>query len=136
MHDTEYLFCSEIRDESRKLLVYILDRLKNRALPPPIYATFTAVQDDGSGNSFAVLAQTVRGVVKMRSGSSGRPGLNAPSSLDDDADEDDDDGIFSTDTTLELLTQLRDVLIISAAQGWQIFDEGYAACLQSQRFQS
>ncbi|KAF8212196.1 hypothetical protein K438DRAFT_1230880 [Mycena galopus ATCC 62051] len=60
----------------------------------------------------------------MRAGSSGRPEFNASSPLDDDGDEDDDGGIFSTDSTLELLTQLRDVLIISAAQGWQIFDDG------------
>ncbi|KAJ7235476.1 hypothetical protein B0H12DRAFT_1141671 [Mycena haematopus] len=114
----------KIRDESRKLLVYILERLKNRTLPPPIYTAFTAVPDDISGGGLAVIAQTVRGVVKLRSGSSGRPEFNAPSSLDDEGDEDDGGGIFSTDTTLELLTQLRDVLIISAAQGWQIFDEG------------
>jgi hypothetical protein len=46
--------------------------------------------------------------------------------VDDEDDEDDGRG-FSTDSTLELMTQLRDVLIISAAQGWQIFDEGYGA---------
>ncbi|KAF7338262.1 hypothetical protein MVEN_02051500 [Mycena venus] len=118
----------KIRDESRKLLVYILERLKNRTLPPPIYTAFTAVQDINVSNNFAAIAQTVRGVVKMRSGPAGPSGrsesFNVPSSLDDDGDEDDDGGIFSTDTTLELLTQLKDVLIISAAQGWQIFDEG------------
>ncbi|KAJ7172443.1 hypothetical protein C8R46DRAFT_865501, partial [Mycena filopes] len=53
----------------------------------------------------------------------GRPELNAASTFDDEGDED-DGRVFSTDTTLELMTQLRDVLIISAAQGWQIFDEG------------
>ncbi|KAJ6502509.1 hypothetical protein C8R45DRAFT_976826 [Mycena sanguinolenta] len=117
---------SKIRDESRKLLVYILERLKNRTLPPPVYAAFAAVQDDISGSNFAAIAQTVRGVVKMRSGPSARPegNVSSNSTLDDEGDEDDDGGMFSTDTTLELLTQLRDVLIISAAQGWQIFDEG------------
>ncbi|KAF7363481.1 hypothetical protein MSAN_01004000 [Mycena sanguinolenta] len=129
---------SKIRDESRKLLVYILERLKNRTLPPPIYAAFATVQDDISGSSFAAIAQTVRGVVKMRAGPSGRPEVNPPSNsaMDDEGDEDDDGGIFSTDTTLELLTQLRDVLIISAAQGWQIFDEGYGACSNFQLLES
>ncbi|KAJ7452375.1 hypothetical protein B0H11DRAFT_2327847, partial [Mycena galericulata] len=109
-----------IRDESRKLLAHVLNQLKTRALPPPVYDAFTTVRDDAVGNNFTAIAETVRGVVKMRHG---RPDNNAPiSPLDDEGDED-DGRIFSTDATLELLTQLRDVLIISAAQGWQIFDE-------------
>ncbi|KAK7019346.1 hypothetical protein R3P38DRAFT_2978554 [Favolaschia claudopus] len=115
---------NKIRDESRKLLVYILDRLKNRSLPPSVYAALTAAQDDVYGNSFAAIAQTVRGVAKMRSPSTNRPEFNVTSPLEDDGDDDEDTGLFATDTTLELLTQLRDVLIISAAQGWQIFEEG------------
>ncbi|KAJ6596919.1 hypothetical protein DFH09DRAFT_972654 [Mycena vulgaris] len=108
-----------IRDESRKLLAHVLSQLKNRALPPPVYNAFTAVNDEIAGNSFTVIAETVRGVVKMRAG---RSAPVAPTSLDDEGDED-DGRVFSTDATLELMTQLRDVLIISAAQGWQIFDE-------------
>ncbi|KAJ7109404.1 hypothetical protein C8R44DRAFT_286771 [Mycena epipterygia] len=111
-----------IRDESRKLLAHVLSQLKTRALPPPIYDAFTTVKDDATGNTFTVIAETVRGVVKMRAG---RPGAyNAPTSPLDDEGDDDEGRIFSTDATLELMTQLRDVLIISAAQGWQIFDEG------------
>ncbi|KAJ7685226.1 hypothetical protein DFH06DRAFT_1157872 [Mycena polygramma] len=112
---------NRIISESRKLLVYVLNRLQSRALPPPIYDAFTTVRDDSTGRGLAAIAQTVRGVVKMRAGPVGRPELNAPA---DEEDDEDDGGIFSTDTTLELMTQLRDVLIISAAQGWQIFDEG------------
>ncbi|KAJ7709877.1 hypothetical protein B0H17DRAFT_1029591 [Mycena rosella] len=107
-----------IRDESRKLLAHVLRQLSNRILPPPVYAAFTTVKDEVAGNSFAAIADTVRGVVKMRTGP-----LSPTSPLDDEGDED-DGRVFTTDATLELVTQLRDVLIISAAQGWQIFDEG------------
>jgi hypothetical protein len=111
-----------IREESRKLLAHVLSQLQHghRTLPPPIYDAFTTVKDEIAGNGFAVIAETVRGVVKMRAG---RP-VAAPTSNFDDEGEEDDGRVFSTDATLELMTQLRDVLIISAAQGWQIFDEG------------
>ncbi|KAJ7774577.1 hypothetical protein DFH07DRAFT_865871 [Mycena maculata] len=108
-----------IRDESRKLLSHILNQLKTRVPPPPIFDAFTTLKEDSAGNSFAAIAETVRGVVRIRPG---RPENNPTSPVDDDGEED-DGRIFSTDATLELVTQLRDVLIISAAQGWQIFDE-------------
>ena len=34
-----------------------------------------------------------------------------------------DDDTFHTDVTLDLMTQLKDVLAISIAQGWDIFYE-------------
>ncbi|KAJ7111596.1 hypothetical protein C8R43DRAFT_935944 [Mycena crocata] len=112
-----------IRDESRKLLAHVLASLKNRTLPPPVYDAFTTLKDDTVGNGFTAIAETVRGVVKMRAAT--RSDTNATASPPVDDEDDEDDGrIFSTDPTLELVTQLRDVLIISAAQGWQIFDEG------------
>ncbi|EEB92172.1 hypothetical protein MPER_09359 [Moniliophthora perniciosa FA553] len=40
------------------------------------------------------------------------------------ADEDDEEGVYSTDATFELMAQLKDVLTISLVQGWQIFDDG------------
>ncbi|KAJ6630829.1 hypothetical protein B0H10DRAFT_1938967 [Mycena sp. CBHHK59/15] len=109
-----------IRDESRKLLTHLLGQLKTRVLPPPVYNAFTTVKDDLGGKGFALIAETVKGVVKFRAGRQEPDSSTAP--LDDETDED-DGRIFSTDATLELMTQLRDVLIISAAQGWQIFDE-------------
>ncbi|KAJ7774854.1 hypothetical protein B0H16DRAFT_1508657 [Mycena metata] len=115
-----------IRDETRKLLAHILNQLAHRTLPPPVYDAFTGLKDDVATTNFAAIAQTMRaGVGKIRAPTTvaGRPELNAAPTFDDEGQED-DGRAFSTDATLELMTQLRDVLIISAAQGWQIFDEG------------
>ncbi|KAJ7632645.1 hypothetical protein FB45DRAFT_913016 [Roridomyces roridus] len=84
--------------ESRNLVSHLLSSLKNRALPPSVYNTLKFDKDD--------LA----------------PKVNYASPVEEDTDED-DGRVFSTESTLELITQLRDVLIISAAQGWQLFDE-------------
>ncbi|KAJ7219313.1 hypothetical protein GGX14DRAFT_435653 [Mycena pura] len=111
---------NRIRDESRKLLAHVLNQLKNRVLPPPVYDAFATVRTDAVGTGFAAVAQTVRGAVRFRAG---RPEYDPPPSAADEEDEEEDGRVFSTDATLELMTQLRDVLIISAAQGWQIFDE-------------
>ncbi|KAJ7449837.1 hypothetical protein FB451DRAFT_1286715 [Mycena latifolia] len=122
-HLSEKLHSSKhrIRDESKKLLTHLLNQLRERVRPPSVYDGFTTVHDEIAGNSFAVIAETVRGVVKMRTG---RQAPLSPTSPLDDEDDEDDGRVFSTDATLELMTQLRDVLIISAAQGWQIFNEG------------
>ncbi|KAJ7285806.1 hypothetical protein C8J57DRAFT_1431486 [Mycena rebaudengoi] len=114
-----------IREESRKLLALVLGQLKNRVLPPPIYDALI-VKDSLGGRTFAVIAETVKGAVKL---SGGR--LDPSATFDDEEDE--DDSRFSTDATLELMTQLKDVLIISAAQGWQIFDETYDYIFPGQR---
>lgn len=111
---------NRIRDESRKLLQHILNQLRSRTSPPLVYDAFSTVKNETAANSFAIIAETVRGVVKLRTGPTPLP-PTAPA--DDDVDED-EGRVFSTDSTLELMTQLRDVLVISASQGWQIFDEG------------
>ncbi|KAJ7063344.1 hypothetical protein C8F01DRAFT_1132647 [Mycena amicta] len=108
-------------EESRKLLAHVLAQLRNRSLPPAVYDAFAIVRDDSSATSFAAIAQTVRGVVKLRTG---RAENDPPSpSTQDDEEEEDEGRVFTTEPTLELMTQLRDVLVISAAQGWAIFEE-------------
>ncbi|KAF7323012.1 hypothetical protein HMN09_00080900 [Mycena chlorophos] len=108
-----------VRGESRKLLAHVLQQLVDRPLPPSVY-TFAVARGDSSATSFAAIAQTVRGVVKLRSGRVENDPLSPSSSLDEDDEEED---VFTTEPTLELMQQLRDVLIISAAQGWAIFEE-------------
>ena len=49
----------------------------------------------------------------------GRGGLGEEESEGEDGDE----ATFYTDTTLDLMIQLKDVLAISIAQGWDIFYE-------------
>ncbi|KAJ4469395.1 hypothetical protein C8J55DRAFT_523837 [Lentinula edodes] len=54
----------------------------------------------------------------------------------DDESEDEDERAFSTDATLELMTRLRELLIISASQGWRIFDDGISQDPYMQRTSS
>ena len=50
-------------------------------------------------------------------------GMRRTKTLDESDDEPVDDDTFHTDVTLDLMTQLKDVLAISIAQGWDIFYE-------------
>ena len=43
--------------------------------------------------------------------------------VDDIGEDDINSNVFSTDLTLALMLQLREILLISHAQGWHIFDE-------------
>ncbi|KAF7304918.1 hypothetical protein MKEN_01206100 [Mycena kentingensis (nom. inval.)] len=113
---------NRVREESRKLLAHVLQQLKTRPLPASVYEAFASVREDASTSSFAAIAQTVRGAVKLRGG---RLESDASSVVNASGVEEDDEQavVYTTDATVELLTQLRDVLVISAAQGWAIFEE-------------
>jgi hypothetical protein len=45
-------------------------------------------------------------------------------STDEDTDDETDRG-FTTDITYDLMLQLKNILMMSVAQGWHIFDEEY-----------
>lgn len=112
---------SRARNESQKLLAHLLGQLQNRPMPPPV---FDAFKTDGNGlgeKSFGVV-ETVRGAVKLKS-NRGEARTQAQTGEDDEDEE--GDHTFSTDATFELMMQLKEVLIISVAQGWHIFHDGY-----------
>ena len=101
------------RTESKKLLAHVLDQLSSRPMPPSVLYNFN-VQTDDSGGDY--LGGLVRQAMKV-----------APANQADAEDDDEDEPIgreFSTDRTFELMTQLREVLILSVSQGWQIFEDG------------
>ncbi|KAH8833604.1 hypothetical protein DL96DRAFT_448520 [Flagelloscypha sp. PMI_526] len=92
-------------------------------MPPPAYDAFKDLAPAMYDGGLAAIVDTVRGAVRMkraaaiaRNQSSGNP------ADEDDSDSDEDEDIFSTDFTLDLLGQVKDVLIVSLAQRWQIFD--------------
>jgi hypothetical protein len=110
--------------ESRKLLAHILGQLERRPKPPPFFEAFSNVDVVSKEKTLGVFVETVKGTMHL----GGKRRDVAPSlhveSTDDDTD-DELDRVFSTDTTYDLMVQLKNVLIMSVTQGWHIFDDGY-----------
>ena len=72
-------------------------------------------QERGLGALAVSLKEAVKGIKSDK---------KAPATEGDDSDEDQDD-VFSTNETIDLMSQLRDVLTMSVDQGWKIFDETF-----------
>jgi hypothetical protein len=107
------------REESKKLVGLLLDQLSSRTRPPPIFDALnvhaTSLTEAGLGN----IIGAVRNVVKQKSHK------RSQSMKEDSDDEGSAHIIFSSETTFDLMVQLKDVLLFSASQGWQVFDQGY-----------
>ncbi|KAG8954643.1 hypothetical protein FRC04_011076 [Tulasnella sp. 424] len=105
--------------EFRKLLGLLLANLRNRNRPPPVYDDFrtaTGKKDSGRmGSAF----NAIKGAVQLGKRPSEGPRNTRPEDLDSDDDEASGDQ-YSTDETVDHLTQLRDVLIMSERLGWNI----------------
>jgi len=110
------------RSESRKLLSHVLLQLANRHKPPSIVDALTNTIHEASEKGFSALAESFREAVKRGTKPDKRPERRPGAQLDDSDDEQDTN--FSTDETIDLMLQLKDVLTMSIAQGWQIFDDG------------
>ena len=125
------------RTESRKLLAHVLSQLQSRSLPPSVFEGFKQDANATSAKSLVVMVDAVR---RMRVGRHGRapsqpqatPRAAASPPIGDDEDEDEIDSVFSTESSLALMTQLKDVLMISAAHKWRIFDEKSVPCIPCQ----
>ncbi|KAF7976726.1 hypothetical protein HWV62_5909 [Athelia sp. TMB] len=114
---------SKALNESRKLLAHLLVQLQNRTLPPPVFDAFKDVSGLPNETRLADVVKSVRAAVRLNGG---RADMRAQPSLSqrDDSDEDDDsEQGFTTDATFSLMSQLKDVLLISRAQNWQIFHD-------------
>ncbi|KAL4074405.1 hypothetical protein V8B97DRAFT_1868478 [Scleroderma yunnanense] len=108
------------KDESRKLLRLILDQLHDRPKPPPAFEPTTGIQtagEAGIGQIFGVVKNAVR-FNRLRQDSL----PHASPSTHEDSDEGDSADTFTTDATFELMVQLKEVLLFSISQGWQIFE--------------
>ncbi|KAK7054868.1 hypothetical protein VNI00_003331 [Paramarasmius palmivorus] len=117
---------SSRKTESRKLLAHVLNQLSRRTMPPSVYDDLGIDEDakeKGTG-----LVETVKDVVKL-----GKETREEERNVLSPADEDDEGGVYSTDATFELMTQLMDVLKISLLQGWKIFDEAAPSDVEERR---
>ncbi|KAF8844935.1 hypothetical protein BDN67DRAFT_619639 [Paxillus ammoniavirescens] len=111
------------RDESRKLLGLLLEQLRSRPKPPPIYESFSFQTNDTRQPRLGQILGIVKNTVTSNPLA---PNLHILTK-DEGDDEADDADVFSTDATLELIFQLKEVLFFSVSQGWQIFGTGYDA---------
>ncbi|KAK2466895.1 hypothetical protein APHAL10511_001153 [Amanita phalloides] len=107
------------RAESRKLLLHILMQLQVRTMPPSVYDSYTNPESTVRSSGAGAIVGTMIDAMK-------RKGSIAMASSQTTAEEDSDDDtghVYSTDNTYDLMLQLRNVLLVSAAQGWKIFDD-------------
>lgn len=115
---------SKALNESRKLLAHLLGQLQNRVLPPPVFDAFRDINNNSTDKGLADVVQTVKAAVKFKTGRRD-DGIQPIASQRDDSDEEDTEDTFTTDATFSLMTQLKDVLLISRLQNWQIFHDRY-----------
>ncbi|KAH9966782.1 hypothetical protein BC827DRAFT_1153126 [Russula dissimulans] len=98
---------SKARDESQKLLAHVLDQLRNRPKCPPSYPP--QFQATPAPKSIIHRPSASRTISEIQS--------------QDPESEEISERAFSPDLAFDLMTRLRDVLMISLTQGWQIFSE-------------
>ncbi|KIM49083.1 hypothetical protein M413DRAFT_21375 [Hebeloma cylindrosporum] len=109
------------RNEARKLLSHVLIQLANRSKPPSIVDAITNATSDSVERGFGAFTETLREAVKLGN----NQGLKIRQNAEAHEDDSDDEGniAFATDGTIDLLMQLKDVITMAIAQGWQIFDD-------------
>lgn len=111
------------REESRKLLSHVLGQLHNRPKPPSVFDSFKNDISQPEAKSFRIAVRAMQGVVKLKAAQQ-KGHRQQPSQFHDDSDEEDDNGVFSTDFTFGLMTQLVSALAVAVKGNWQIFDDG------------
>lgn len=115
-------------NEFRKVLGLLLNNLRNRKRPPPVYDDFRSPTERRDSSKVGVALNVIKAAVKM---GGKHPSNDGQTSLMEDMESDEeskDDGTYSTDMTVDYLAQLRDVLIISERLGWNILS-GYVHCI-------
>ena len=112
------------RDESRKLLAHILGQLRDRQIPVSGFSGFKSGGTHGpESRDLRSTVRVIQGVVKLRAGLAPQTPSQTP--MQDDSDNDNEEGSFSTDSTVSLLGQFVSALAVAVKAGWQIFDDGY-----------
>ena len=112
---------NKARNESRKLLAHLLSQLQHRPMPP---SSLHALEDMSAPTEkgLGAVVQTVKVAVKHRRTRSEAKAARGMQAEDSDSDLE-DDAVFSTDVTFDLMSQLKDVLIISSLQKWDILND-------------
>lgn len=109
-------------DEIQKLLGQLLYQLEERPKPPPTSDSLKENVTRVTDGRLVAAVGTVVGAIRLQR--SILEGQTRNLEADDDADLDDQNQGFTTDTTFSILNQLKDVLSVSFAQGWNLFSAG------------
>ncbi|KAI0362213.1 hypothetical protein OH77DRAFT_1416438 [Trametes cingulata] len=120
------------RNESRKLLAHILSQLQSRPTPPSLLNTLVYGANQADKGQPSVI-KSVKGAVRYTGTLRERRTHQLVPQDDTDSDDDHDQG-FTTDLTFDLMSQLKDVLVLSIAHKWDIFYDNNAP--QTQRSNS
>ncbi|KDQ07904.1 hypothetical protein BOTBODRAFT_180257 [Botryobasidium botryosum FD-172 SS1] len=112
--------------EVQKVLSLLLSRLHDRPRAPSTFDSFKYVKEGGDAGKTGIIPQPFKGAV--RRGRSAGPGsidgitkeLRRGADDGDSDDEGENDNSFTTDVTLDIMTQLRDLLLLSENRGWNI----------------
>lgn len=103
-------------EESRKLLSHILNELANRPRAPSVWSEFkNGHQDSKKGGSS--IARHGSGDKAFKAKEMAMRTFSLPDS------EDEDELLFSPDIAYDLLSKLRDILLIAHTHNWHIFDD-------------
>ncbi|KAG2034905.1 hypothetical protein BDR03DRAFT_900655 [Suillus americanus] len=111
------------REESKKLVGLLLDQLSSRTRPPPIFDALNVHATPSTEAGLGHIIGAVRNVVKQKSHK------RLQSMKEDSDDEGSDYVVFSSETTFDLMVQLKEVLLFSTSQGWQVFSNQGASGL-------
>jgi len=105
-------------EESRKLLALVLQELDARPRPPTVFETSGYLPTEVSQKAFAKVIKTFKGTPPVGSSASQSSKIKEYSD-----DEEEEDSIFSSEATFDLMHRLREILSFAAAQGWKILEE-------------
>jgi hypothetical protein len=106
-------------NEFRKVLGLLLNNLRSRKKPPSIYDAFRSTMERRDEGSVGVAISALKAAVQAKKKSDAGEGIDKREEGDSD-DDDDDDSSYGTDSTVEHISQLRDVLILSERMGLNV----------------
>lgn len=107
--------------ESRKLLYQVLIQLSNRTKPPSASDTVPRFTQEVPETGIGAFAETLKDAVRRGNKQYTLKPEHHGQMDEDGSDNDADD--FSTDETIDLMLQLKDVLAMAATEGWNIFED-------------
>lgn len=108
----------------QKALSEVLIQLANRDKPPSIVDSIRNTNRDSPERSIGALAETLKQAVKRRGGQKPKTD-RAPLGTTEDDSDDENDAIFSTDSTIELVLQWTNGLNTAMEQGCFLFEERF-----------
>lgn len=110
------------RNGIQKALSEVLIQLAKRDKPPSIVDTIRNTSRDSPERSIGALAETLKQAVKRQGGQKTKLDRTPHGISEDDSDQE-NDVIFSTDSTIELVLQWIDSLTIAMKLGCFLLDE-------------